>query len=105
MRPMPPCLAYHMLPSGPGAMPRGPMLVTLTLNMLNGAPSLLNLLTALGAVLWCVNQSMPSGPAASQPGWLAVGIANSVMVMAGGGGPSMIGIMPPMLPLALELPP
>src|SRR5258706_12504736 len=55
---------------------------------------------ALGEVLWCVNQSLPSGPAVMAPGWLGVGIANSVIVMSGpliciAGGP----------PPALRLPP
>src|SRR6185369_11213436 len=46
---------------------------------------------ALGAVLWCVNQMLPSPPAVMAPGWLAVGIRNSVMVMAG---PGMPGLLP-----------
>src|SRR5882724_10876754 len=56
--PMPPCFVYQRLPSGPGAMPRGPTLVMLTLYSLNGMPALSTLLTALGFVLWCVNQTL-----------------------------------------------
>ena len=32
-----------------------------------------------------MNQSAPSGPAVMAPGWLAVGMGNSVIVMAGDG--------------------
>jgi hypothetical protein len=51
---------------------------------------------ALGAVLWCVNQICPSGPAVIQPGWLGLGISNSSNVIAGGGSaarefPAVIG--------------
>jgi hypothetical protein len=41
---------------------------------------------ALGAVLWCVNQICPSGPAVIHPGWLGFGISNSSKAMAGAGG-------------------
>src|SRR5260221_11160897 len=82
-RPMPVCFVYQTFPSGPGAMPMGPVFVVEVLKRLNIVPIVVRFPRALGAVLWCVNQIFPSGPAQIQPGSLAVGIMNSVIVMLG----------------------
>ena len=82
-RPMPPCFVYQTLPSGPPAMPMGPVFVVDVLKRSNIVPIVVRLPMALGAVLWCVNQIFPSGPAQIQPGLLGVGIVNSVIVMPG----------------------
>src|SRR5260370_34630589 len=64
------------------------MFVTVVLMRPKLVPSVARLPIALGEVLWCVNQILPSGPALIAPGSLGVGIANSVIVMSG----PMIGI-------------
>ncbi len=80
----------------------GPMFVVDVLIKLKFVPSGMRLPIALGAVLWCVNQILPSGPAQIAPGELGVGTANSVMVMSGplipiaGGPPPFPPGMPPM---------
>ena len=80
---MPPCFVYQTLPSGPPVIPMGPVFVVDVLMSLNPVPSVARFPMALGAVLWCVNQMRPSGPAVIQPGLLVVGIVNSVIVMLG----------------------
>src|SRR6266542_1630003 len=100
--PTPPCFEYQTLPSGPGVMSIGPMFVVDVLIKLKFVPSGMRLPIALGAVLWCVNQILPSGPAQIAPGELGVGTPNSVMVMSGplipiaGGPPPFPPGMPPM---------
>src|SRR5713226_7268133 len=98
--PTPPCFEYQTLPSGPGVMSIGPMFVVDVLIKLKFVPSGMRLPIALGAVLWCVNQILPSGPAQIAPGELGVGIANSVIVMSGplmplAGAPPAVPIDPP----------
>src|SRR5882757_9848650 len=98
--PTPPCFVYQTLPSGPPVIAMGPMLVTVVLKRPKPVPSVARLPMALGAVLWCVNQILPSGPAQIAPGELGVGIANSVMVMSGplmgiAGGPVGAPVDPP----------
>src|SRR4029453_17110851 len=67
---------------------------------MNGAPVVATLLMAVGAVLWCVNQICPSGPAVIQPGWLGFGISNSSNAMAGaGGGGSALRAIDPAAPV------
>src|SRR5579863_2540687 len=73
-RPIPPCFAYQTLPSGPPVIPIGPVAVVVVLTRVNMVPIVVRFPRALGAVLWCVNQIFPSGPAQIQPGSLGVGI-------------------------------
>src|SRR5438046_5634960 len=86
--PTPPCFVYQTLPSGPPTIAIGPMFVTVVLMRPKLVPSVPRLPIALGDVLWCVNQILPSGPAQIEPGSLGVGIEYSVIVMSG----PMIGI-------------
>ena len=48
--PIPCCFVYQMLPSGPGLIAIGPMLVTLTLYTEKVAPSVVTAPSALGPV-------------------------------------------------------
>src|SRR5258708_29884273 len=113
--PTPPCFVYQTLPSGPPTIAIGPMFVTVVLMRPKLVPSVARLPIALGEVLWCVNQILPSGPALIAPGSLGVGIANSVIVMSGpmigiaGGPPPPPGIPPvpvvaPPVPIAPPVP-
>src|SRR5260370_17344943 len=81
--PIPCCFVYQTLPSGPELMAVGPRLVTFTLYREKVAPSVVTAPNALGAVLWCRNQILPSGPAQIAPGELGVGTWNSVNVTSG----------------------
>src|SRR5260221_12143590 len=82
-RPIPYCFANQTVPSGPPLIPVGPVLVDAVWTRVNSVPIVVRLPTALGAVLSWVNQIFPSGPPAIHPGLLAVGIANSVIVIVG----------------------
>ena len=104
MRPIPCCLVYQTLPSGPAVMATGPVFVVDVSNRPNWLPSGVTLPMALGAVLWCVNQTLPSGPAVMAPGSLAVGIRNSVNVRLGPT-PAIAGAAPEALTPELPAPP
>src|SRR5580658_6810082 len=103
MRPIPCCLVYQTLPSGPAVMPTGPVLVVDVSKRPNVLPLGVTFPIALGAVLWCVNQMLPSGPAVIAPGSLAVGIGNSVNVRFGPM-PATPGLVPLEAPELVELP-
>src|SRR5882724_7520476 len=101
MRPMPFCLVYQTFPSGPGVMAMGPMRVDGVMKRPKLEPWIVRLPIAGGAVLWWVNQILPSGPAQMAPGELGVGTANSVKVMSG----PLTGIAGAPLPPAPTMPP
>src|SRR5258708_4264925 len=108
--PTPPCFVYQTLPSGPPVIAMGPMFVTVVLKRPKLVPSVARLPMALGEVLWCVNQILPSGPAAMAPGSLGVGMSNSVIVMSGpligiAGGPPLAPVIPPVPVVAPPVPP
>src|SRR6266851_49342 len=66
--PIPCCLVYQTLPSGPGLMATGPMLVTLVLYSEMLAPLTVMAPFALGPVFWCKNHTRPSAPEEIPPG-------------------------------------
>jgi hypothetical protein len=92
-------------------MATGPVSVVDVSKSPNLLPSAVTLPSALGAVLWCVNHILPSGPAAIAPGSLGVGMTNSVRVMLGPGtAATLLGVPelePPddALPVSPELEP
>jgi hypothetical protein len=66
--PIPCCLVYQTLPSGPGVIATGPMLVMPVLYSEILAPVTVMAPFALGPVFWCKNQTRPSGPEEIPPG-------------------------------------
>src|SRR5258707_14858804 len=68
-RPMPVCFVYQTLPSGPGAMPMGPVFVGEVLKRVNIAPNALGDLTTMGTMFNLFRTSTTNtGPMGIAPG-------------------------------------